>query len=238
MNANTSESTRPSHLGKLKYTPHLNHAELGPSLDLLLEMVLGFGVGALVTGFMVLAIIATSFSATFGPVLGITPQASSPPDASPLFVVIFLGVGLIPGIACTFMGGIVLHYLRFWRYPTIFNYRAGILQRGGKEICRLSEISEIRLRRITDPNYPGKASVGLLVALRDGSVLRLDPPLPPFPHLRPITQKESFTDLGSLHDGRQMESARCAASDIASRIGVSVNEFIERGSLAPPKNIM
>ena len=238
MNANSSESARPLHLGKLKYTPHLNHAELRPSLNVLLGMVLGFGVGALATAYMALGIIVVSINATFGLELGITPKHSPPPHANPLAGVIFLGFGLIFGIACTFMGVIVLHYLRCWRSPTIFNYRAGILQRGGKETCRLSEISEIRLRRITDPNYPGKASVGLLVALRDGSVLSLDPPLPPFPYLRPCTREESFTALGILHDGQQMDSARRAASDIASRIGVSVNEFIERGSLAPPKNIM
>ena len=216
MNANSSESARPQHLGRLKYTPHLNHAELGPSLDVLLGMVFSYGAGALLTGYMALDFIAGSINTTF-----------------PLPGVIFLGSGLIPGIACTVMGVTVLHYLRLWRYPTIFNYRAGILQRGGKETCRLSEISEIRLRCITFPNYTVR--VGLLVALRDGSVLSLDPPLPPFPYLRPVMQEESFTDLGILHDGREMEAARRAVSDIASRIGVSVNEFMERGSLGPPK---
>lgn len=233
MNANSSESARPLNLGRLKYTPHVNHAELRPSLSVLLGMVLGFGAFALLAGYITLFVIAMSFDTLFGLNLLGGPRDQVPPPS--LFGVVMLLISLLPGLFCLFFGGLALYYLRFWRYPTVFNYKADILQRGGKETCRLSEISEIRLSRTTDPDYPGKARIGLLVVLRDGSVLSLDPPSLSLPFLRPVTPKESFTALGVLHDGRQMESARRAASDIASRIGVSVNEStsIEPGSLAP-----
>ena len=58
MNANSSESARPLHLGRLKYTPHVNHAELRPSLIVLLGMVLGFGAFALLAGYITLFMIA------------------------------------------------------------------------------------------------------------------------------------------------------------------------------------
>lgn len=136
---------------------------------------------------------------------------------------------VIPGGVATLTGSMVVCLLRFWFYPTVFDYAGGVFWCGGREVCRLSDIREILLRRITDPNYPGKANVGLAVALRDGSLHGLEPTF----WLRRFTDrgKEPFTDFGELQEDLQQQARRVAA-EIAARIGVPLTEREERGNLA------
>ena len=218
---------RPIPMGALTYTPQERSAVFRPSWLWFLIGLGSCGLFTVVTGGMTLLIAAGSLDVMFGwNPLKLTSNSAPTPR---LFGVVILGISLVPGLFFIVMGAAFVNLLRFGCFPTVFDCAEGVFRRGGWVVCRLSNISEVRLRRVMDKNYPGTVKVGLAIALRDGSLHPLDPR---FSFQRRLGNggDDPFTDLGQRREGPQLEALRGAAAHLAAQIGVPLTEFVEWGS--------
>jgi len=229
-----ADSSKPVSLGGYTYLAFPERAEIRSSFGVLLATLVICGAIMLAVGDLGLSMIAAPFARLLGtdiPGLTINSVPASKTDISMLWFGSV--VGLIPTGIAALMGWGVVSSLRFRRHPTTFDYTEGVFRRLGYPAISLREIREIRLRRITDPNYPGKAQIVLAVALHDGTTHSLTPRS--FQSRFGDTRADAWTNLGEFPDGPKQEAVRGVAAEVAARLGVPLQVIEEQGSLAPSK---
>lgn len=200
-------------------------------------MFLG-GIFGLIAGFLTLALVVMAVKMLFGWHIPFPDMSAFEVDSTAFWGVVYLSLSLLPGIFAAMILASVVHTLRFWRHPTVFDCAAGMFMCGGNKVCGLDEISEVSLRRITDPKYPHREKYGLAVALCDSSLHRLEPPAPFLSFLSRSNHKtaEFYTDLGEFRQKDQQEAVLRVTEELAARLGVSVKEHHEQGRFsADPK---
>lgn len=222
---------RPVPMGYLTYTPHAHSALCQPSLPWLLTGFCVVGLFALMTGFAFVFTLAASIDMLFGwNPLGLTGNnASGPRILGVLSGVLALGFSVVPGLLFALTGGIVVNVLRFRCFATVFDFGEGAFRRGGRTVCRLSDIVGVHLQQTRDQRFPDKIKLGIAVTMRDGCLEHLDPR---FAFQDRIRKDSPYTDLGEIKSGPHLEVAQRAAVALAAQLGVPLRKSATWGDLS------
>ncbi len=162
-------------LGNLTYTPFPDRVVFGPARTVFIAVLIMGSIIGFFAGCSTISALAMAMNILFGwDVLGWKMTAS--PSSPPAFFGIFILAFSLPFAFLTLrVFTHIVDVIRFWRNPTVFDHSAGVFERGGQKVCSLSDIREVHLWRITDPNYPQQAKMGMAVTVQDGSYHRLEP---------------------------------------------------------------
>ncbi len=215
---------KPVRFDTLVYTPQMRRADFRPSNSNFVGGLFLFGVLAYIFAGGAVLMLIRAFIGLFHWLTN-HPEAISAAHGSPLSEALLGILFIVPGIL---FGSIIFDALRFQFRSTTFDYAAHVFRRGGEDICSLNEISAIHLKFVTDPNYPGKADVGLAVEMRDGTQHTLEPRCR-FNYLGKYSAR--FSTIGIRMNIQKQEAARRMAAEVAQQIGVELKESQEQGSL-------